>query len=138
MAEIRRFFERYKAAVYEKDLEAFASLYATNVRVFDLWAQWSVEGLDAWKSTARDWFGSLGDERVVVEVTDTQSLQVDGLAFASATLTYKAVSVDGKELRSLQNRLTWVLQQHNGGWAIIHEHTSAPVNPETGKAVFKR
>ncbi len=138
MVEIEDFFEKYKSAAYEKDFEGFVNRYAADVCVFDLWGQWSIVGIDAWKSVVRDWFGSLGNERVVVEFSDTHTLRADSLAFATAFVTYKAVSIDGKEIRSLQNRLTWVLQKRNDSWKITHEHTSAPVNSETGKAILKR
>ncbi len=138
MVEIEKFFNQYKSAVYEKEIDSFVNLYAADVYVFDLWGQWSLEGADDWRLMVSDWFGSLGDERIVVEFSDTNSMLADNLAFATAFVTYKAVSVEGKELRSLQNRMTWVLKQQNDGWKIIHEHTSAPVNPETGKAIFKR
>ncbi len=138
MVEIEKFFNQYKSAVYEKEIDLFVSLYAADVHVFDLWGQWSIEGADDWKSMVSDWFGSLGDERIIVEFSDKNSMLADNLSFATAFVTYKAFSVDGKELRSLQNRLTWVLKQQEDGWKIIHEHTSAPLNPETGKAIFKR
>jgi len=138
MVEIEEFFKRYKSAVYGKDVEALAHLYAAEVCVYDLWGEWSIVGVDAWTSMIREWFGSLGTEHVVVDFSDTHMSQADSLAFATAFVIYKAVSIDDKEIRSLQNRLTWVLEKRNDGWKIIHEHTSAPVNPETGKAIFKK
>ena len=49
------------------------------------------------------------------------------------------VEREGKELRSMDNRITWVLRKNSeGAWKIVHEHTSAPVDFETGKATLRR
>lgn len=39
--------EGYAAAVRAKDVDAFVSLYAKDVRVFDMWGRWSYDGVDA-------------------------------------------------------------------------------------------
>lgn len=44
--------EGYAAAVRAKDVDAFVSLYAKDVRVFDMWGRWSYDGVDAWRSMA--------------------------------------------------------------------------------------
>jgi ketosteroid isomerase-like protein len=50
----------YAAAVYAKDVDAFAALYAEDVQVFDMWGQWSHRGIEAWRTMAAGWFSSLG------------------------------------------------------------------------------
>jgi len=55
------------------------------------------------------WFGSLGQERVQVEFESPRVVVADTMAMATAFVTFAALSPDGKPLRSLQNRLTWVL-----------------------------
>jgi ketosteroid isomerase-like protein len=40
-------------------------------------------------------------------------------------------------LRSLQDRLTWVLVRKGGGWLITHQHTSFPVGDDL-KAILRR
>jgi ketosteroid isomerase-like protein len=48
------------------------------------------------------------------------------------------VSPDGQELRSMNNRLTWVLRTDpDGEWKIAHEHTSAPAG-DGGKVQLRR
>ena len=135
---ILRIFDAYQAAVLAKDTAPFAALYASDVRVFDLWARWSQEGAAACLATATDWFGSLGSDRVVVTVEDVQTIITPEIAVAHAFLTYKGISAEGVELRAMSNRLTWVLRQVGGEWKIAHEHTSAPVDPETMKVILKR
>ena len=137
-APILAVFEAYKAAVFTKDAEAFAALYAPDVRIFDLWGQWSYSGAAAWHGMAGGWFGSLGTDRVGVDFAEIQITATPGLATAQAFTTFTGLSADGQKLRSMTNRLTWVLQPAAGAWKIIHEHTSAPVEHGTLKAMLQR
>ena len=45
-------------------------------------------------------------------------------------MVYAAIDPKGTELRSMQNRLTWVLKPEGDGWKIPHEHTSVPLGPD--------
>jgi ketosteroid isomerase-like protein len=38
----------------------------------------------------------------------------------------------------MNNRLSWGLRKTGGSWKVVHEHTSAPVEMETGKVDLKR
>ncbi|MDO6434465.1 nuclear transport factor 2 family protein [Flavitalea sp. BT771] len=137
MKEIESLFETYKNAVFQKDVEAFLSIFDEHVRIFDMW-EWTYEGLVSWREMVKGWFGSLGTERVVVTFDEVQVEAAGGMAVASAYVRFAAISEQGEELRYLQNRLTWVAQQKGGVWKIIHEHTSGPVDGETMKVIMKR
>jgi uncharacterized protein (TIGR02246 family) len=129
----------YGAAVYEKDVDAFVSLYDEDVRVFDQWGPWSYDGADAWRRMVTEWFGSLGSERVAVESEDVQTTVGNGVAAVHAFLTFKGLSADGEELRAMNNRLTWTLRRAgDGSWKIVHEHTSAPADFETATVSLER
>ena len=129
----------YGTAVYEKDVDAFVSLYDEDVRVFDLWGSWSYDGAGAWRQTVTEWFGSLGSDRVAVESEDVQTMVADGVAVVHAFLTFKGISADGEEQRAMNNRLTWTLRRaDDGSWRIVHEHTSAPADFETSKVMLQR
>ena len=129
--------EAYKASVKAKDVEAFVSLYEQDVVIFDTWSEWSYQGVEAWRQMVVDWFGSLGSELVIVEANDSQLIADNNLAVIHASVSFKAVSAEGNELRSIQNRFTWVLQNKNGHWKICHEHSSLPIDFETFKGIFK-
>ena len=129
---------RYSAAAYEKDLDAFVSLYSDDLHVFDMWNSWELRGIDAWRDMAAGWFSSLGDERVVVRASDVVSNVTGEIALGHATLTYTAVSSDGRELRSLDNRITLALRREGNAWKIFHEHTSGPIDHKTMRGVIKR
>jgi uncharacterized protein (TIGR02246 family) len=128
----------YQAAVLAKDVDAFVALFADDVHVFDMWGPWSQEGIAGWRAMATGWFGSLGDEHVVVEAADVRTRVSGDIATLAAFLTFRAVDAQGRELRSLNNRLSWVLQRQAGGWKVVQEHTSIPIDGATGKGQFKR
>jgi uncharacterized protein (TIGR02246 family) len=129
----------YAAAVRAKDVDAFVGLYADDVRNFDLWSEWSYDGKDALRGMVAEWFGSLPDDEIVsVEFDDVRAQSGTDVAAVSAFTTFAAVSPDGTELRSMNNRLTWVLRKDaDGAWKIAHEHTSAPAGDE-GKVQLRR
>jgi ketosteroid isomerase-like protein len=128
----------YKTAVYERDVDAFLRLYDPEARVFDAWDVWSYEDAAARRSAIEQWFTSLGADRVKVIFDDVQITVGQDLAVVSAIGTYAAISTDGKELRSMQNRFTWALKLAGNAWKIVHEHTSTPIRSSDTKAIFHR
>ncbi|ABD82333.1 YybH family protein [Saccharophagus degradans] len=127
----------YKAAVFTKDVDAFVNLYHNDIHIFDMWGTWSTRGLDSWRGMATEWFSSLEEERVMVGISDAQSMVYEELAFGHAVLTYTAISPEGKELRALSNRLTMILKYDGSSWKILHEHTSSPVDHSSLKAILQ-
>jgi uncharacterized protein (TIGR02246 family) len=138
MKEPESLFHTYKTSVFQKDLEAFISIFDENILVFDMWQQWTYEGLAAWKDMAKGWFESLGPDRDEVSFEDVQ-IQNDGdFALLTAITKFTAVSEKGDPLRYLQNRLTWVARKKDGKWKIVHQHTSSPIDFETMKVILTR
>jgi uncharacterized protein (TIGR02246 family) len=132
-----KMIEAYKAAVLAKNVDAFCALYAADVHIFDMWGQWSMRGIDAWRAMAQGWFASLHTEQVIVDANHIESVITDELAAGHAIFTYTAVSAEGEKLRSLDNRITVVLKRTGDLWKVIHEHTSAPIDHATLKANLK-
>jgi uncharacterized protein (TIGR02246 family) len=130
--------DSYAAAVRAKDVETFLELYADDARTFDLWEEWTYDGKDALRAMVSEWFGSLPDDELVsVRFDDVRTQAGSDVAAVSAFTTFAAVSPDGTELRSMNNRLTWVLRKDADAWKIVHEHTSAPAGDE-GKVQLRR
>jgi uncharacterized protein (TIGR02246 family) len=98
-----------------------------------------VDGKPALREMVTDWFGSLADdEEVAVRFDDVRTEAGSEVAAVSAFTTFAAVSPDGTESRSMNNRLTWVLRKEaDGSWKIAHEHTSAPAGDE-GRVQLRR
>ncbi len=135
---INRIIENYKTAVHTKNATAFARLYDPKVRVFDAWGIWSYEGAESWQAAVEAWFTSLGTEKVKVSFEDVKVSGSPDFAAVSAIVTYAGQSAAGEELRSMQNRLSWVLKTSGHVLRILHEHTSAPVGFEDMKAILQR
>jgi ketosteroid isomerase-like protein len=131
-------FNTYKSAVLDKDVGALMDIYDKDFIAFDMWGAWSYVGEGPWREVNHDWLTSLGSESVVVDFDDITITPGVDVAAATATVSYKAVSEAGEILRSMQNRLTWVARPVNGVWKIVHQHTSAPVDSSTMKAVLHR
>lgn len=138
MQELESLFQIYTTAVFEKDLEAYASIFDEDVRAFDMWQHWVYDGLASWREMAKNWFVSLGTDRDKVTFDDIQIQQHGELAAATAIMKFTAISEKGEELRYLQNRLTWVARKKEDAWKIIHQHTSSPIDFETMKVILKK
>lgn len=136
--QIHRVIGAYGAAIFARDAEAFMRLYHPTVRVFDAWGVWLYEDETSWRRAVEGWFTSLGSERVRVSFTEVQTMTEQALATVSAIITYAAESAQGEPLRSMQNRITWVLRETGHVFRIVHEHTSAPIGFEDSKAILAR
>lgn len=130
--------EAYRAAVYDRNADAFLALYHPDARVYDTWGVWVYEGTAARQSAIADWFSGLGDERVEVSFDSVQVTEESHLAVLTATGRYTAMASDGQALRSMENRFTWALQRDGGGWFILHEHTSTPIGFNDLKGILQR
>ncbi len=91
MPEITAFFDAYRMAVFQKDIEGFLALFDEDVRVFDMWA-WRYAGLPAWREMATGWFTTLGTDRDVVTFDDIRIEATGEMAVASAFARFAAVS----------------------------------------------
>jgi uncharacterized protein (TIGR02246 family) len=128
----------YSEAAFAKNVDAFMANYADDVRVFDLWGSWEIRGAAAWREGIAGWFGSLGEDRVVVDFTDID-VSVDGdLAALNGFVAYSAETTSGERIRQMTNRISWTLVRRDDRWLVAHEHTSAPVDSETGKVILAR
>jgi uncharacterized protein (TIGR02246 family) len=136
---IEDLFARYSAAVAAKDADAFLAIFDEKVRVFDTWGRWLYEGAGEWRAMAQGWFGGLGDETVTAEFSDVHVTSGETVAGAHAFVMFTGYSAAGERLRSMTNRLSWVLARDPAGeWKVVHEHTSAPAELETGKVILRR
>ena len=134
---IRDALAAYQAAVLAKDVAAFVAIYADDAQIFELWGAWQHD-IASWREMAQGWFAFLGNERSVVEAHGVRTQMSGDMALLTASLTYRAVDPAGTELRSLDNRLSWVLRERGGRWLVVHEHTSVPLAHDGGKGIFKR
>ena len=136
--QVLRLLDTYKSAVLAKDVETFMHLYDPDVRVFDTWGIWSYEGAAAWRVAVEGWFTSLQGDNCRVVFEDVKIVDGQGVAAMSAVAAYTGFSAQGREVRAMQNRMTWVLKTSGHVLRVVHEHTSAPVGFEDSKAILMR
>ena len=137
-AAIEAVMADYAAAVLAKEPTRLALLYAPDVRVFEAFGVWSFEGRQAWTRNLEDWLGSIGNECVQAQFHDVRIVAHAEMGWLSAVVTYSALDAAGHVLRSMQNRLSWLLTKNGERWVIAHEHTSVPVDFESKKAILRR
>lgn len=138
MKEPKALIQTYIKAVFEKDIEIFLTIYDEQVLIFDMWQQWSYKGIAAWREMVKGWFNGLGSDKDVVTFDEVQIQQKSELAIITAIVKFTATSEKGEALRYLQNRLTWVVQQKDSSWKVIHQHTSSPIDFESMKVILKK
>lgn len=130
--------QAYADAVHARDAEALLALYHPHVTVYDMWEHWQYDGQQQWRGMVEGWFGSLGDERVQVTFDDVRTHVTPDLALVHAFVTYAGLSASGERLRAMSNRLSLTLTRSGDGWLILHEHSSAPAEFNSGKINLHR
>ncbi|MDM5329031.1 nuclear transport factor 2 family protein [Neobacillus sp. CF12] len=137
--KVQDILENYKTAIHEKDVEKFISMYAPEMHIYDCWGNWESKGISSWKENVVDWFNGLSEDDVLLKV-DFNDLAVEenlNLAFIHCAVTFAAHQVEsGEKLRQMTNRFTFGLKKVNESWVITHEHSSLPINMETGMGIF--
>jgi ketosteroid isomerase-like protein len=135
---VDKILEKYKSAVYARDVASFMRLYDPKVRIFDTWGIWSYEGAAPWQIAVEGWFAAHAEERIKVTFEDVRCSGTSEVAIVTAVVTYRWISAQGELLRTMQNRITWGLRTSGHVLRIVHEHTSVPVGYEDEKAILLR
>ena len=110
-----------------------------DIHIQDYWSKWECKGIFHWRADVEEWFNSLTEDGVLltVDFNDLVIEENENLAFVYCSVTFTAQNVEsGEKLRQLTNRYTFGLKEVNGSWIIIHEHSSLPINKDTGKGIF--
>lgn len=139
ISKVQDVLENYKSAVYEKDAEKFLSAYAADVHIYDCWGNWECKGISSWRENVMMWFNNLKEEGNLLKV-DFNDLTIEennNVAFVHCAVSYVAYSEkSGEKLRQMTNRFTFGLKNVNESWLITHEHSSLPIDMQSGKGMF--
>jgi uncharacterized protein (TIGR02246 family) len=132
--EIRDIVKVWEKAAASKDLDTIMSLYAPDVRAFDAIARLQFKGKEAYKT---HWEACLSmcQGAMIFEVHELDIAADDDLAFCHYLARCGGTGPDG-ETRSGWTRATVAFRRIGGRWLIVHEHFSAPFDPESGKAML--
>ena len=136
---VREVLENYKTSIFERDVEKFLCSYSENINLYDCWGKWDCKGLLDWRKSVESWFQELSEEGVYLKVTfsDMTIEEGESVAFAKCAITFSAYAQSSSEkLRQITNRFTFGLCKVDESWQIVHEHSSLPIDPTTGKGMF--
>ena len=137
---VRDVLENYASAIHEQNVDQFVSSYASDIHVYDCWGKWECIGISPFREGVNDWFTELREEGVTVktEFDDVVVEESSALAFAHCVVTFAAYNNTGEKIRQTSNRFTFGLRKQNESWLIKHEHSSLPIDLETGQGIFNR
>jgi len=131
-AEILRVIADQQSAVRAKNVERIMSHYAAEFAVFNVKPPFQIRETAEWR---RGWETSLAHFPASFG-TETRELAITmSGVLAVAHYLSRFTGLPGERCWI---RVTAVYKRIEGGWRIVHEHSSVPFDPETGRAVFER
>jgi uncharacterized protein (TIGR02246 family) len=132
--KIRDMLESWRDAAQAKDVERVVSYYAPDILAFDAIGRLQFKGRDAYK---KHWQAcmSMCPGEMIFEIHDLEITAQGDLALGHYLSRCGATAPDG-EVKAGWMRATVGCRKINGKWTIIHEHFSAPFDPQSGKALF--
>jgi uncharacterized protein (TIGR02246 family) len=134
-AQIRSLIADWAAAAAAFDLDRIMAAYAPDILAYDAIAQLQFKGAQAyrkhWQACATMCAGPM-----VFEVHDLAIEAGEDLAFGHYLVRCGPIGEDGKEDTGYM-RATVCCRKTSGRWRIVHEHFSAPFDPESGKALLR-
>ena len=132
-ADIKALEDRFVAAFKAKDVDAIMKVYVPDqtLVVFDVVPPRQYVGAAAYRKDWQTFLGSF-EGPITVELTDFDVAADRNLAYSHSIQRVTGTDKQGKKL-DLTVRVTDVYKKTRGGWRIIHEHVSVPVDLETDK-----
>lgn len=135
-AEVRQLIGHWEAAFQAKDLDGVMSVYVpgTELVAFDVVPPLQRLGYDAYRNNYKAFFAQY-DGPLVLEMRNLEVNAGADVAFIHC-LERMSGTLKSGEKSEVWLRVTSGLRKIHGVWRIVHDHVSAPVNFESGKAVL--
>lgn len=130
--QIRQLIDKWTKALRAKDVDGLMSLYAPDIRLFDLAPPLQYRGADAYRKNWEEWLSSFQGP-VGYENRDLSITASDEVAFCHSLNRISGARTNGEQT-DVWVRATVGFRKINGRWMITHEHFSVPFNMETYKA----
>src|SRR5687768_9881174 len=131
-ADVRTLLDRQAEAMCAKDLDRLMSLYAPDVVYFDVVPPLQYVGSTALRDRFTRWFDGF-DGPIDLEVRDVSVSANGDIAVAHWFSRARGTLKNGREVGTWV-RVTNCAQRSDEGWRITHEHVSAPVDLQSGRA----
>lgn len=132
--ELRRQLEDWAHAVRAKDIDRIFAHYAPDIVAFDAIAQLQFKGAEAYRKHWETCM-TMCPGPMVFELHELQVSAADELAFVHGLNRCGGTGPDGKEMTGWM-RMTACFRKQHGKWQIVHEHFSAPFDPQSDKALW--
>ena len=131
-AAIRALEAQFAAAVNAKDVDAIMKVYAADVFVYDVVPPRQYVGADAYR---KDWQALMSGFKgpLKFDVADLAIETAGPVAWSHSVQRIVGVDPTGQP-SDITVRVTDVYRKTAGGWRIVQEHVSVPVDLATGKA----
>lgn len=134
-AQIRAHYAAISKALVERSAAGAMAGYADDVLVFDISPPMAVTGKErsertydaAFEATVGPWSAEFTNMKI--KIIDARHAYVT--AFLHQSFTMKS----GEKVK-MKIRLTDILENREGNWRVVHEHISAPVDMQHGRADF--
>jgi ketosteroid isomerase-like protein len=133
-AAIRQRIHEWAEAVRALDLAGAMSIYAPEIVSFDVEPPLQHLGAEAKR---KNWLGAsaMYQGRRGYELRDLTITAGDDIAFAHSLNRVSGTLKNGNKV-SFWVRWTACLRKIDGIWLIVHDHVSAPLDRESGKALL--
>jgi uncharacterized protein (TIGR02246 family) len=130
-AQIAALEKRFAAAVNAKNVSKIMAVYArSGLFVYDATPPREYVGWEAYKKDWEDFFKEGFPGALKFSVSDLAITADGNMAYSHSTQT---IDAPGNAIPKLVVRVTDVYRKTAGGWQIVHEHVSVPVDLSTGK-----
>ena len=133
VTEITSLIQAREEAIRNRDTERLVAQCAPDFVAFDALPPLSWRGSHALREKLAGWFGGY-DGPVGYAIQDLQVTASDNVGFAHYLYHVTGALKNGNPV-DMWVRATACLVKQDGEWRITHEHTSAPFDPESGKAL---
>jgi uncharacterized protein (TIGR02246 family) len=134
-AEIRTRLDDWARASRAKDIDGIMASYAPDLLSFDCHSQLQLEGAEALRRHLEICFSCMQGP-MLFEIHDLHVTAQDDVAFCHYLARCGGTGTDGTEHVGWM-RATACLRKANGKWLIVHDHFSAPFDPESGRAMLE-
>lgn len=132
--ELRSQLEDWARAVRARDVEHIFTHYAPDIVAFDAIAQLQFKGAEAYR---KHWETCMAmcSGPMIFELHELRITACDDIAFVHGLNRCGGTGPDGKEMVGWM-RMTACFRKLHGQWQVVHEHFSAPFDPQSDKALW--
>ncbi len=132
-AAIQGMLENWTAAVRAQDLDGVMAHFAPEVVAFDAILQLQFKGVEAYRAHYAECLRAFPGTPIF-DLHELAIVAEEHMAFAHFLVRCGAVDESGKEDVGW-TRGTVCCKKQEGEWRVVHEHFSAPFDPETLNAI---